>query len=119
MTQEEITGKLLWPFGAADKLTPADAATIEITPKNRMTVVEMPALSQNTTVDVALEGDEKVGDILIISADQGGTGYNIILGNNLVGQNLTGVSNDKDTLTFVFDGTAFRQISNVKNEDAA
>lgn len=113
-----INGKILWPFGAADVLNPADAANIEVSVSNNLTIINIPAMGGNRTLDIDADPELRPGALLMVNVDQGATARNLALGTGLLGQELTGVINDKDTLTFVWDGAVFRQVALVKNVDA-
>lgn len=113
--------RILWPTGEATVVTAADAAVIAVEAFNNLTIVNVPALSQAATINVTVDPEIREGAKLIINVDQGATGRNVTMGTGIVGDDLTGVANDKDTITAVYNSAdgAFRITGNHKTVDAA
>ena len=114
-----MSDKVLWPFGAADVVSPVFAVNISVDVENTLTIVKMPVLTAATNIDLVIDSEIRVGAMLIVQADQGATGRNVAFGTNIIGDDLVGVANDKDTVTMVYDGSMFRITSKEKTVDAA
>ena len=99
-------GIIKWPFGYATKLAPAAAATHDIEIENNKTFISLTGLAQATTVNLTADVELEAGAEVIIDVVQGGTGRNVTLGDNIVAPDLTGVANDRDKITLVWNGTA-------------
>lgn len=115
--------RIKYPFGEAtvindlqdlDTLAPAAIW-------NNLTIIKVPALGQNATLNLTLDSELEDGALLKIDMNQGATGRNLTLGTGFVGSGITGVANDKDTIEAVYDSVeaAFRVSSNFKSVDAA
>lgn len=111
--------KILWPFGEADVLSPAYAASVAIEIDNNMTIIVAPALTGAIEFDLSAHAELRPGAIVVINVDQGATGRDVTFGSEVVGAGITGVANDKDTVTLQWTGSKFRVISNIKIVDAA
>ena len=114
--------RIQYPDGAVTRLAPADAAAITTEAIwNRKTVIDMPAAGQHTTLNLTIDAELEDGAELVVNMDQGATPYNLVPGTNIVGDGITGVANDKDTILLQYKKTAgtFRVVSVFKTEDAA
>jgi hypothetical protein len=113
---------IMWPFGSESpsRLAPASAANVELAIRDRLTIVDYaPAAATTMTLDIDAETPD--GALLVINVDQGGTGRNVTLSTGFVGDSLTGVANDKDTILAIYNKAAgtFRVVSKYKTVDAA
>lgn len=111
--------KPIFPFGQADVLTPAYAATIALTINNNMTIVKLSGLNGAVALNLAADAELREGAIVVVEATQGATGRNVTFGGSAKAAGITGVANDRDTVTLVFDGSEFIGIGAQKIVDAA
>ena len=96
-----------YPFGPATKLAPDHSAAHSITIDNMLTFISLSGMTANATVAlVPAEGLEEGAEV-VIDVTQGATGRNITPSTNCVAPALTGVTNDRDTITLKWNGTAF------------
>lgn len=104
------TAEIKWPLGEADYQL-ANAATGTVTPsiKNTKTILKYTAPAGAVTINLDIDTEVKAGSELIIYVDQGATGRNFTLGTGFDTEapDLTGVSNDSDVISLVYDGAAF------------
>ena len=108
-------------MGEPDQQSPQFAAVITLAVYDNLTIVEMPGLTANTTINLTIDPEIRPGARLLINVDQDATGRNVAFGTGLIGDGLTGVANDKDTIEAVYnkaDG-AFRVTNIHKTTDAA
>ena len=109
------TDTIRYPFGAADVQT-VNAATGTLTPAiaNSKTLLVYTAPAGALTLNLALNENLQAGDELVIDVTQTATGRNVTLGTGFdaAAPDLTGVASDRDVITCVFDGTAFRARGN-------
>ena len=108
--------KILYPFGAADDLTlDAAQASQSLTIENRKTLVSL-APSQATDIALAADAELPVGSEVDLLVDTGGTAYDVTFSGSHVGNTLSAAEQTVSgfaTVTFVFDGTDFREKSRV------
>jgi hypothetical protein len=103
-----------FPFGKADLIAPAAAAAISVKIKNTKTIVKLTGLTEATTLNIAADSILEVGAELHVDVVQGATGRNVTFGTRLLATTLTGVNNNRDVVSFVYDGTTFIGVSNLK-----
>ncbi|MEM9338725.1 MAG: hypothetical protein AAGA66_08365 [Bacteroidota bacterium] len=108
--------RILWPEGEADRITPEFGEFISFLVWNALTIVDMPGLTGDTELSIVIDRECPDGATLIINIDQDATARDVAFGNGLVSDDLVGVANDKDTLTFVYNKPKgeFRLTSNQK-----
>ena len=112
---------VLWPIGDPDVQSPLFAPVISLNVYDNLTIVNMPGLTANTTIDLVIDPEIREGARLLINVDQDATGRDVALGNGFLGDGLIGVPNDRDTIEAVYnkeDG-AFRVTNIHKTTDAA
>lgn len=97
-----------FPVGKADVVNLGDAATYSVAINNTLTKVKRTGgLGQAvTSLQLVANKDLMDGSLVIIDITQGATGRNVTLGTNCVGPALTGVANDRDTITLQYDKAA-------------
>ncbi len=112
-----------WPFAAADyQLANASTGTLTPSIKSSKTILKYTAPAGALTLNLDIDSEVKAGAELIIYVDQGATGRNVALGTGFDTEapDLTGVANDSDVISLVYDGTAFLATSTwLKVVDAA
>jgi hypothetical protein len=111
--------RIQWPSGKVTRLAPEFAAAIDVDIWNRKSVVDMPALTGATTLNLIPDAEIEDGAEVTVNVDQGAAGYDVAFGSNIVGDALTGAPNDKDTLVFQYSKSAgkFRLVSKFKTVD--
>lgn len=103
---DAIPGDMLWPFGEATKETPAYAAAVEVTLKNRMTIIEPSQLSGNMTLTLTKSAEQRVGDMVVLKIATAGT-QTLTLAGDVVAPNFSGVAGKTKVQKLIFDGTNF------------
>ena len=102
-----------YPFGHADvqELAPG-AETIKVVVDNIKTILKVGPTGA-ATINLAVAKSQRIGAELVIEVTQPTTGRNINLGEGFAtsAANLTGVANDVDVLTLVYDGVEYRPTS--------
>ena len=114
--------RILWPEGIITRLALVYAAVITtVAIWNRKTVIDMPVLTGDATLNLTIDAELEDGAELIINVDQDATGRDVILGTGIEGDDLTGVANDKDTILLQYNKSAgvFRVVSIFKTVDGA
>lgn len=105
-TQAEIN----FPFGPADVQTNT-SGTGTLTPvvANAKTIIKYSGLTGAITLNLDIDDNVPVGAELVIFVEQGATPRNVTAGTGFHtdAPDLTGVANDTDVLTCVYDGTSF------------
>jgi hypothetical protein len=81
--------------------------------------LKLTGLSAATIVNLIPASDLEPGTEVHIDVVQGGTGRNVSLEDNIVAPDLTGVANDRDTITLKWNGTEFIGGAWAKVVDAA
>lgn len=118
-----MSGKIKWPFGDAAPTveTPAFAANIAIEVADTLTIIDLPVLTGATQLDLSTHSELPNGALVVVNVDQDATPRNVAMGNNIEGDDLVGVANDKDSLILIYRKSAgsFRVISKYKTVDAA
>lgn len=99
--------KVKYPFGDATRLTPAHAATHNITIENQLTFIKLTGMTGAPTINLTPGADLEPGAQVVIDVVQGATERNVTLGTNIVALDLTGVANDRDRITLTWDGAEF------------
>lgn len=108
-------------FIAGDAQTvAAPATTYAFTHQYHDEYLKLTGLTGATTINLTAGSDLQVGATLTIDVVQGGTGRNLVLGTNIVGDDLTGVADDRDVLVLKYTATdTWVLISNTKIVNAA
>ena len=104
--------KLVFPFADADVQTLGDTATMTQTITNTYTILQRLTGFGQAVTGLSLQAapDLKIGSRVKIDILQNATGRNVTFGSagsTIVGQVLTGVASDRDTVTLTWNGTAF------------
>jgi hypothetical protein len=61
-----MADKILWPFGLADHLKPAFAATLAVTIENRKTILEPAILTGDMTLDITIDPELEDAELLVV-----------------------------------------------------
>lgn len=101
-----------FPFGDADTVSIADAATSVVDIVNAKTFVKKTGGFAQAVTGLGLRAskDLRIGAEVVIDIKQGATGRNVTLaqtGSPVLAPALTGVALDQDKLTLDWDGTTF------------
>jgi len=101
-----------FPFGAADVQALEDAATMMQTINNTLTLVSRAGGFGQAVTGLSLLAAQDLlkGSKVIVRIAQGATGRNVTFGSagsTVTAPVLTGVANDVDTITLVWNGSAF------------
>lgn len=108
MTEQE----LMWPDGKADVQTPAAAATLNLTIKNRLTHVNLSsAMAADMTVNFAIDGVLDAGARVLLKAASDGTARSITTGTNGQGTVEAGVISKTKVLVYELNNKKFTLIS--------
>jgi len=99
-----------FPYGATDHQQPAFAATLAVTTKNGITLLEPAILTGNMTVNVTLDAEQEKGSMLIVKVKTTGT-ETFTYGTNITAGVVTGVAGKTFLQAFIFDGVAFVAIA--------
>jgi len=109
-----------FPFGAADLQTETNpTGTTAITVSNSKTIVVLDEPSGAVSLDITADDELPIGAELIIDCPQSATGRDVTFNSGAVGAGITGVANDRDVVTLVYNGTTFLQTRVEKIVDAA
>lgn len=100
------TSSPVFPFGPATTETLTSAATIAVSVNNTMTICTV-ALDTNTTINLTIDENTKVGSILIIKAGSDGTARSVTPGTGMTGTAISGTINKIKAISFVYDGSTF------------
>ena len=114
--------EIKYPFGAADIQTPADAETINVDITDQLTILTMPTLGGNRTLNLSASEELMPGAVVFIDQAQNGTGRDLAFGSGgstIAAPDLTGVANDRDTIALMWNGSAFVGGAWAKVVDAA
>lgn len=101
-------GKVKYPFGPADNLTPtpdAEDGTVVLTIDNQLTFVKPEGLTEECEVTLNPSADLEPGAEVIIDVEQGATPQDVVWGADIVAPELTGVANDRDKITLTWNGS--------------
>jgi len=101
-----------YPFGPCDEQSLADAATMTQTINNTLTIISRAGGFGQAVTGLSLLAaqDLPAGAKVIVRIAQGATGRNVTFGaagSTVTAPVLTGVANDVDTISLVYDGSAF------------
>jgi hypothetical protein len=100
-------GKVKYPFGAADRLTPVPVAgAVELTIDNQLTFVSLSGLTEETEISLNPSADLEPGATVIIDVQQGieTDEQDVVFGDDIVAPALTGVFDDRDKITLTWNG---------------
>ncbi len=104
-----------YPFGPADVQTSvADAATIEVSVANQMTIVPVDTMAQDTTVNLTVDSGVEAGAILVIKAGSDGTARALVQGTGFSYTTSQGGTISKvKHFMYVYNGSTFDHVSTV------
>lgn len=97
-----------YPWGEADVQTPAYAATIAVTVKNSMTILNFAQLTGDATLNLTIDAELPVGAILQAKVPAQTDGFDLTLGTGIDGPAIVGVTGKTKTQGFIYDGTSFK-----------
>lgn len=101
-----MSDKAIWPFGAADHLTPDYAAVITAAIENQLTIIEA-TLAGALQLDLDIDPEVRKGAKIVVKIKAAALGDDVTFGAGIDGPLLEGVAGKTKTQTFVFDGTNF------------
>jgi hypothetical protein len=99
--------KPIWPFGAADHLTPDYAAIVEAAINNQLTIIEPAILAGVLQLDLDIDPEVRKGAIIAVKIKAAALGQDVTFGAGIDGPMLVGAAGKTKTQTFVYDGTNF------------
>lgn len=99
--------KVKYPFGAADTLSAAYAATIAVAIDNTETVLTIAQLTGAATLNLTNNAELKAGNRLTILVSVDGTNRVLTHGTGLTGAATTLTASKSYALSYVFDGSTF------------
>jgi hypothetical protein len=103
-----VTNVVDFPFGNADVQSFAPAASVNLVVRNMYTRFNASAaMAAGMTVNMAIEGQIRVGARVILRAASDGTARTITPGTGCVGTAQAGVISKTFELEFEYNGTAF------------
>ncbi len=106
--------------GDVSTINAPTAAGQTITHSDNNQYVKLTGLTAATTINMAAGSELAIGAEITIDVVQGGTGRNVVLGTGIVGDDLTGVANDRDVLILKYVATdTWVCVSNYKTVNAA
>lgn len=103
----DLIGKAKWPAGKADHLTPAYAASIDVTVNNSLTVLEPAVLTGDATLNLTVSDETEVGALLQLKVRATTNGFDLTPGTKMVGPAIVGVAGKTKTQLYFFDGTNY------------
>ena len=95
-----------FPFGAVDHQQPVFAATLAVTTKNGVTLLEPAILTGAMTINVTVDAEQEVGSMLFVKVKTTATEVTTY-GTNITGPTVTGVAGKTWVQAFIYDGGAF------------
>lgn len=96
-----------WPFGAAKEVTVATfAATMAAEIYDRLTILKLPTLTGNATLDITPGPEVRVGDSIILQVKATAT-ETLTLGSNIEGPTIVGVAGKTKQQRFTWTGAAY------------
>lgn len=105
------------PFGAATVLTPAYVATIAIDVWNTKTELDLGTITGDATLNITPDAELEIGSELNIKVKASADGYDVTLGSSIEAPVIVGVSGKTKTQKFEFDGTNFRPVGAIVQND--
>lgn len=96
-----------WPFGEAEIQTPAYAATLEVTVKNQLTIVDVATLSGAITINLAIDDQVRAGALLQLQLTSDATARTATLGTGFLALAISGTISKTKVANFMYDGTQF------------
>jgi hypothetical protein len=104
---------LKFPYSNAEVVAVADQAVVNIAITDNLTILQISGVGQAFT-DFSLSADQtpplQIGAKVVIDFTQGATPYNLTFGSTgdtITAPDLTGVANDRDTISLIWTGTEF------------
>jgi len=117
--ESEVLASVSALFAATSATVDAPAVSYDFEHTSVDQVFNLKIIKKSTTVNFSAGSNLPVGSTVAIDVVQGGTGYDLVIGTNGVGQGITGVANDRDVIVLKYDGSSWIQISTEKAVDAA
>lgn len=100
-----------WPFGDADKQTPAHAAVQPVTVIDQLTILAPATMSADITVNLTIDSNVKQGAMLMLIVKSDGTARQVTLGTGFTGLAIAGVISKTKVALFMYDGTTFKPVA--------
>lgn len=104
------TSNPVFPFGPASTETLTSAATIAVEVNNTMNILTV-ALDTNTTINLTVDPETKVGSMIVLKAASDGTARSVTPGTGMTGAAISGTINKTKAITFVYDGSTFVHVA--------
>ena len=99
--------KVKWPFGKADQLAAAYAATIAVDVDNTKSVLTIAQMTGNATLNLTVRSEIEAGDELLIKVSADGTNRTLTPGTGMTGAAQTITANKSYLIRYVHDGSSF------------
>lgn len=96
-----------WPFGQADLQQPAYAATLAVTIKSNLTILDPAILTGAMTINLTIDSEVQKGAFLICEITTTATEVTTF-GIGFTSPTLTGVAGKTKVMGFIYDGTSFK-----------
>ena len=107
-TQDEA---VRWPFGKAKEITIATfAASMTQAIADRLTVLTLPALTADATLNITPSAEQLIGDFIVVKVPASADGNDLTLGSGIDGPNIVGVNGKTKQQLFMFTGISFTAI---------
>lgn len=103
--------KIKFPFGAADTVAKAYAATVSATIDNMCTVLTVAQMTGAATLNLTLDTNLEVGAVLYVKTSADGTNRVITWGTGMTGNAYTNTASKSVIHKFVYDGSTFNLVS--------
>lgn len=105
---------LSFPFGNADVQALTSGATMAVTVKNSLTVINMTQMAAAGTLNLTLSGQLRVGARIIVKTSADGTNRAFTPGTLMTGQAVSILANKSFALEYFYDGSNFIHIGTVQ-----
>lgn len=96
-----------FPFGNATTIEVEDAATLNFSITNSMTLITVDQLAADATVNLTVAKGVPIGSQLFIRLQSDGTARDVSPGTNFEGTDMAGTINKTKMFQAVYDGTNF------------
>jgi hypothetical protein len=101
-------GKIKHPFAPADNTQLTQAATMNLTVRNNKTFVTLSAaMGQNSTLNIANEGEIDAGATVIMRAASDGTARSLTPGTGCTGTAVSGTISKTNVIEFEWTGATW------------
>jgi hypothetical protein len=96
-----------YPFGNADVLQPAYAATLPVTIDNQFTILDPAILTGNMTINLTIDENVRAGAQLFVELTATATEVTTF-GTGFTAPTVTGVAGKTKCAMFIYDGVTFK-----------